>query len=123
MAIRSISCFSASTPQSDVQRNLKDQATALALELGELRTLMRTQSASSISAPLLIVVAAWLVIIFLGFSLIAPYNVTSISTLVISALSISGALFLILELDRPVQLGLIQISSQPMLHALIHMGD
>jgi len=109
------------TPPSDIQRSLKDQAVSLALELGALRTLMRAQSTPSISAPLLVVVAAWLVIIFLGFSLISPNNATSISTLVISALSISGALLLILELDRPFT-GWIQISSQPMLEALSHIG-
>jgi hypothetical protein len=109
------------SPQSDIQRSLKDQAAAMALELAELRTLMRAQSAPSISMPLLIIVAIWLVVIFLGFSMIAPGNATSILTLVISALSISGALFLILELDRPFA-GLIHISSQPMLEALSHIG-
>jgi hypothetical protein len=110
------------SPQNDIQRGLKDHATTLALELAQFRTLLRTQSVPSVSAPLLTVVTAWLVVIFLGFSLIAPTNATSIATLVISAFSMSAALFLILELDRPFT-GLIQISSQPMLHALIQMGN
>ena len=60
------------TPNDDMQRSLKAQATTLAVELGQLRTLLVAESISSISKPLLIVVAFWLVVIFLSFSLIAP---------------------------------------------------
>jgi hypothetical protein len=109
-------------PKSDIQQSLKDQATALALEIAGIRTLMRTQAAPSISTPLLVLVAIWLVVIFLGFSLIAPTNATTMTSLVVSALAMSGALFIILELDRPFD-GLVRISSQPMLHALSQLAN
>ena len=65
------------TPNDDMQRSLKAQGTTLAVELGQLRTLLVAESISSISKPLLIVVAFWLVVIFLSFSLIAPHNATA----------------------------------------------
>ena len=44
-----------------------------------------------------------------------------IATLFVGALSVSGAVFLILELDQPFE-GLIQISSAPLRNALTHLG-
>src|SRR6266403_5836034 len=70
-------------------------------ELGQLRTLLVAESISSISKPLLIVVSFWLVIIFLSFTLIAPRNATATFALIVSAVAVATAIFLILELDRP----------------------
>ena len=105
------------TPHNETQRNLKAQATTLAVELGQLRTLLVAESISSISKPLLIVVSFWLVVIFLTFSLIAPRNGTATFALMISAVSVATAIFLILELDRPFS-GLLRISNEPMLNVL-----
>src|SRR5438477_11829310 len=44
------------TPHNETQRNLKAQATTLAVELGQVRTMLVADSRSSISQPLLIVV-------------------------------------------------------------------
>jgi len=49
-------------------------------------------------------------------------NTTVIATLLICALSISGAMFLILELDTPFA-GLIRISSAPLRDALALLGQ
>lgn len=108
------------TPHDEMQRNLKAQATTLALELGQIRTLLVAESISSISKPLLIVVSLWLVVIFLTFSLIAPHNGTATFALMISAVSAATAIFLILELDRPFS-GLLRISNEPMLNLLSHL--
>jgi hypothetical protein len=101
----------------DLQSVLKEQAANLAVELGQLRTLLQAQSPASISRPLLLVVVAWLVIIFFSFSLLAPSNATAATALTVSALSVAGAVFLILEMDRPFT-GLIRISSEPLARAL-----
>ena len=102
----------------DTERTLKAQAASLTVEIGEVRTLMRAESTPSISRPMLIVVVLWLVMIFLGFSLIAPRNATARFALIASVLCVSGAIFLILELDRPFD-GLLRISSDPMHTALL----
>ena len=104
-------------PNNDVQRSLKTQAGTVAADLGQIRSLLVAQSVPSISKPMLIVLVSWLAIIFLGFSALAPPNATAAIALMISALAVSGAIFLILELDQPFG-GLIRISSEPLLNAL-----
>ena len=60
--------------------------------------------------------------IFISFGPSAPSNSTVISVLLVCALSVAGAIFLILELDRPFE-GLIQISEAPLRDALAHLGQ
>jgi hypothetical protein len=105
------------TPHDEMQRSLKAEATTLALDLGQIRTLLVAESISSISKPLLIVVSFWLVVIFLSFSLIAPHNTTATFALIVSAVAAATAIFLVLELDRPFS-GLLRISNEPMLNVL-----
>ena len=105
----------------DTARTLKAQAISQAIELGQVRSLMDAESTSSISKPMLAVVVVWLVMIFFGFSLIAPPNGTTKFALVASTLCAAGAIYLILELDRPFD-GLMRISSEPMVHGLSQMG-
>ena len=108
-------------PQNDEQRGFKAQAIALTFELGQLRSLVLAQSASSILTPMLIVVIGWFVLIYSCFSVISPPNGTVTIALMISALTVSGAIFLILELDQPFS-GLMQISSEPILNAVSQTG-
>lgn len=103
--------------QNDTQASLKSQAASLAMDVAQIRSLLAAQSVPSISKPMLIILVLWLVIIFLGFSVLAPPNATTLLALTVSALAVSGAIFLILELDEPFG-GLIGISSEPMLNAL-----
>ena len=110
------------SPHDDTQRKLKDQATTLATDFAQLRSLLVAQSVASISEPMLIILVSWLVAIFLGFSVLAPPNATVILALMVSALAVSGAIFLILELDQPFG-GLIRISSEPMLNALHQLAQ
>jgi hypothetical protein len=109
------------SPHDDAQRALKNQAANLAVDLGQLRMLLLAQSVSSVSQPLLIMVVSWLVVIFLSFSLLAPPNATANLALIVAALSVAGAIFLILELDHPFG-GLVRISSEPMQHALMPLA-
>jgi hypothetical protein len=54
--------------------------------------------------------------------LLGPSNVIVITTLFVCALSVAGAIFLILELDQPFE-GVIRISSAPLRNALAHLGQ
>jgi hypothetical protein len=105
------------SPHDDMQRSLKAQAATVGTDVGQVRSLLAAQTVPSISKPMLIILVSWLVVIFLGFSVLAPPNATTILALMFSALAVSGAIFLILELDQPFA-GLIRISSEPMLNAL-----
>ena len=110
------------SPQNEEQRALKTQALGSAYDMGQMRWLLFEQGGTSISTPLLVVVVCWLAILFFSFGLFAPANGTIIGALMVAALSVAGAIFLILELDQPFD-GLIQISSQPMITALSHLGN
>ncbi len=105
------------TPRDDPQRSLKAQAAAVAVELGQLQTLLMAQSASSVSKPLMTAMLCWLVVIFLGFSLLAPPNATTAVALLAAVFSVAVAVFLIVELDQPMS-GFIRISSEPMFNVL-----
>jgi len=109
------------SPKSETQRTLLAQALKLQGDVAQMRWLLFAQRGSSIPTPFLVVLVFWLAIIFASFSLFAPPNATVIATLLVCALSVSGAILLILELDRPFA-GLIQISSEPLRNALEQLG-
>jgi hypothetical protein len=110
------------SPQNDSQRALKAQALKMGIDLAQTRWLLFEQGGSSIPIAFLVLLIFWVTIIFLSFGLFAPPNATVIVTLFLCALSVSGAIFLILELDRPFG-ALIRISSAPLRSALVHLGQ
>jgi len=110
------------TPVNDAQRALHAQAMQIGAELGRTRSLLLEQTGGTIPMPFLFVLVFWFTMIFISFGLFAPSNSTVISVLLVCALSVAGAIFLILELDRPFE-GLIQISEAPLRDALAHLGQ
>jgi hypothetical protein len=110
------------SPQSETQRALQSQALNISMDLGRTRLLLFEHASSSIPFAFLVVLVFWLSIIFASFGLFAPTNSTVIAAFVVCALSISGAIFLILELDRSFE-GLLQVSSAPLREALAHISQ
>jgi hypothetical protein len=92
------------------------------MDLGRTRWLMYAQRTTSVSVPLLVMLVLWLTVIFVSFGLFAPFNATVVASLFLAALSVSGAIFLILEMYTTYT-GLIQISSAPLRAALAHLGQ
>jgi hypothetical protein len=80
------------------------------------------QAVASTPAPLLICLVLWLSIIFCSFGVFAPANATVIFGLLLGALSTSVAIFLILELNRPLE-GVIRVSLAPMREAFAILGQ
>jgi hypothetical protein len=109
------------TPKDDRQRSLQAQAVSILLGLGQTRWLQYAQKSTSVSMPLLVVLVFWLTTIFISFGLYAPANGTVFTSLLVSALSVSAAIFLILELYTPYS-GVTQISSAPLRDALTQLG-
>jgi hypothetical protein len=109
------------TPQNNAQRTFQAQAMKTAMDLGQARWLLFAQKGRSIPTPFLVVMVCWLALLLGSFSLFAPRNVTVVVTLLICALAVSSAVFLILELDQPFG-GIIQISSAPLRDALAQLG-
>ena len=110
------------SPHNDMQSVLRTQAATLAVDVAEVRSLLAAQSVPSVSKLMLIILVSWLVVIFLGFSVLAPPNATAILALMVSALAVAAAILLILELDEPFG-GMIGISSEPMLNALHQLAQ
>jgi len=109
-------------PTNDAQRTLQNRALNLAIDIGQMRWLMIEQAYSPASLPLLIVVVFSLTISFASFGLNAPPNGTILVTFFLGALSVSGVMFLILEMYTPLG-GFIEISSAPLRAALGYLGQ
>ncbi len=104
------------TPANDRQQKLKAIAETNAVDIAQQRALLVAQSERSVSAPMLLVLASWLIIIFASFSLLAPPNLMANLALVISSIAVAGAIFLLLELDQPFD-GLLRIPNREMVNA------
>lgn len=97
------------------------RAFELSGELAKTRWLFAETFDSTIPTPFVIVLISWLFFIFLSFGLFAPFNGTVITTLFVCALSVSGALFLILEMDAAFS-GFIHVSFEPLTDAVGRLG-
>jgi hypothetical protein len=82
-------------------------------DVAETRWLLAEQLSVSLPTPFLILLTFWSTAIFFTFGLFAPPNATVLVALFVCALSISAAILLILELDKPFG-GLIRLSFAPL---------
>jgi hypothetical protein len=108
-------------PETDAQRALKARALDVTADLAQTRLRLFAQRDSSIPMPFLVVLVVWLVVLFTGNGLLSPRNPTVVAVLTVCILSVAGALFLILELDRPFG-GILRVSSAPLQEALSRVG-
>jgi hypothetical protein len=108
-------------PHSALQRQLQIRALQILDEGLTSRWLALLQERGSLPIPLLMLLVSWLVILFGTFGLFAPPNGTTITTLVMCALSAAGAIFLIMEMKMPLG-GAVRVSLEPMNAALVILG-
>ena len=87
---------------------------------GQIRSLFRLSSQAVRSPYLSLIVMISSLYHLLSWASFAPSNSIAIYSLLFAALSVSGAIFLILELYQPFD-GLIHISSESMRNALSHL--
>ena len=100
------------SPQTEAQRWFKSEALRLSEEVVKTRWRI-LGSGGGVPFPFLVVVISWLTVTFASFGLYAPRNATVVAVLGVAATSVAAAVFLILELDGPMD-GLIRISSEPL---------
>ena len=110
------------SPKDDEQTSLKSQALNMVMDLAQTRWLMFAQKAAPLSTTLLVVLVFWLTIIFISFGLFSPRNITAVASLLFSALAVSCAILLILEMSAPYS-GLIQVSKGPLRAAISRLGQ
>ncbi len=109
------------TPQTESQRQLLAQAQQVAGDVSQTRWLLMEEAQNELPTPLLAILICWLTVLFVSFGLFAPRNGTVIAVLFVCACSMSAAIFLILELNRPLD-GVIKASSAPLRNVLEHLG-
>ena len=109
-------------PNNDAQRWLQTRALQIATEVEQVRWLALERSEKSIQVPILVALVLWLVVIFTCFGLLAPRHGIIYAVIVACGLSVSGAIFLILELNQPFH-GLLKISDAPMRNAIAEMNQ
>ena len=76
----------------------------------------------TITWPLMVAICAWLAVVFGVFGLLAPRNAVVHLTIVICALCVASAIFLIDDFDSPFD-GLLHVSSDAMRDTLSHIDE
>jgi hypothetical protein len=109
------------SPVNNSQRQLQAQALQVAADLAQTRWVMIVQTQQALPTVLLFVLLFWLIMLFAGFGLLSRGNATVITVLFVCALSVSGAIFLILDMNTPFA-GMLKISSTPLHRALDLLG-
>jgi uncharacterized membrane protein YqjE len=109
-------------PAREAQHALQTRIVDAAVQLAQSRLALFTQSHESIPAPFLTILIFWLTVIFASFGLFVRPIPVVVVTFAVGALSVSGALFLILEMDQPFA-GLFRISTETLSNALAPLGN
>ncbi len=109
------------SPQNDTQRSLQSRALELSDAVTQARWLGISNEENTIPTPFMVVLVFWLAVMFTSFGLFAPRNAIAIAVLFLGAVSLSAAIFLIEELNNPLE-GFIAISRAPMDRALGFLG-
>lgn len=108
-------------PVDDRQRAMLLRMRQLTFEVTQARWLAYEESSNATPPALLGALIAWLSIMFGAFALLAPRNPTVVGALLFGALSVAAALFLIEEMNRPLD-GIIAVSPEPMRKAIGVLG-
>jgi hypothetical protein len=109
------------TPQTDGQRWLLSNALQITNTLAVSRWTLIEQIGSRFPWPFFITVVGWLAIIFASFGIFAPRNASMTAAFFVAALSLSGSIFMILEMDQPYG-GVVKIPSTSLRIALDQLG-
>ena len=90
-------------------------------DLAHSRWLIIEQAQISLPWASLGMLVFWLTVLFTSLGLLAPRNATTRVSLFACAESMAGAIYLILEMNRPLE-GAVQISPAPLRKALAVIG-
>lgn len=108
-------------PHDAYQQALVGPLSQLFDRVTDTRWRLIEEAHGTISRPFFTMLALWLILIFLSFGLVAPHNALAIVLIVLGAVSISSAVYVIADLDTPFT-GQIVLSSDSMRDALAHMS-
>jgi hypothetical protein len=109
-------------PQGEPGRSLREHALATAKDVAESRWVIIEQAQVALPTAFVAMLIFWLTVLFTSLGLLAPRNATTYFCLSVCAISMAGAILLILEMSRPFE-GTIRVSPAPMLKALSMIGE
>ena len=101
----------------DIQRLLKSDCLTRLNDLMNQRWRLIGEAHSIVPMPFYRMMLFWLVVVFLSFGMSAPRNWVTTTYVVMVALCMAGAVFVMLELDGPLD-GVIKVASAPLRDAL-----
>ena len=104
-------------PPDDYHQNLASDIRRQLQRVVEQRWVIIEQSEGVIPMPLILLLVAWLVLIFGSFGYRAPRNAIVVTSFIIGSAFLAAAFYLVLDMDMPFQ-GLIQVSDEPLRRAL-----
>jgi hypothetical protein len=117
LAERLYTAIEALSPVNDVQRSLKLRIVQASNDIARTRLLMFTDGDKPILTPFLLILIVWLTVIFTSFGMFVEPSAVAWTALLVFALSVSSALFLVADLSQPFA-GLMQISKEQLRHTL-----
>ena len=109
------------SPKDDDQKFFRQQCLNLEIQLGQIRWLMYEQNSVPFPRFLLVMLIAWLIVLFVSFGIFAPRNPMVLAGFLVSAAAVCGAILLILQMYNP-QRGLIRVSDAPLRAAMEQLG-
>lgn len=109
------------TPKDAVQRSLQARALEVSGMVAETHWLLVESGKEGLPWAFLTVLVCWLALLFATFGLQAPTNPTVLSILLVCALSVAGAIFLISDMANPY-VGLVHVSDAPLQSAIERLG-
>ena len=112
--------IAALVPSNESQRSLQARLLQIVDDFMQTRWLFIAQSTVRISIPLLVVLVIWLATIAFCTGLYAPRNATVAAVGLLCAVSVSGAVFLIVEMYEPFD-GIMRISDAPLRTAIAYL--
>lgn len=120
-AVRIYELIEQLNPKTDLQKSVKGQILGVAVDIAQQRWLMYAQQEASLSPILIGILTFWFAITFLAFGLLSTRNGTTITALLLGAVAIAGAVYLIEQLATPFS-GAIEISDAPLRAVYMHLG-
>ncbi|MGR9395092.1 bestrophin-like domain [Rhizobium leguminosarum] len=108
-------------PKDAAQRSLQARALEVSGMVAETHWLLVESGKEGLPWAFLTVLVCWLALLFATFGLQAPVNPTVLSILLVCALSVAGAIFLISDMANPY-VGLVHVSDAPLQSAIERLG-
>jgi Protein of unknown function (DUF4239) len=106
---------------TDKEKQALDAATQAANAIARTRLQMAAALTDPVSRPLVLVVVAWAVCLFISYGLMHAKSLDALAALAVGAIAVGTAVYLLIDLSHPYS-GLFQVSSDPITQTLEFMG-